>query len=104
MKTYSDLQELTGHESGVIQYSYGEIWIGNWTGVSGIPRQFISLPGSPMIGLGETLTAKRCAAPKAVIKTMQQHERDNGDTVSTTGFRAWEVNGDTSIVVQADWV
>ena len=101
MKTYEDLQELTGHESGAIRYSDGAIWIGNWTQVQGIPRL---LEPIGMIGLGETLTARRFPVPAEVKKAMQDHEWNQGaEAVSEKGFSAWLVNGDTVVVVQENW-
>ncbi len=99
-QTYSDLQELTGHESGAVQYSDGNIWVGNWVGISGIPRLF----ATGMIGLGETLTAIPCDVPEEVKQAMNDHEREQGTEVSAEGFTAWEVNGGEAIVViQGDW-
>ena len=39
-ETFEDLQELTGQESGAVQYADGGIFVGNWTQVNGIPRVF----------------------------------------------------------------
>lgn len=99
MATCDTLQELTRHESGAIQYSDGAIWIGNWTGIDGIPRTF----ATGIIGLGESLTAHVCAAPRAAIRAMQAHEREQGTPVSRAGFRAWRVNDDTVITVNHAW-
>lgn len=96
--TSQTLQEITGHESGAVQYEDGSIWIGNWSSIEGIPRQFVT----GMIGLGETLTAKKCAVPQSVRQAMNEHEREQGTEVSRSGFRAWRVN-DTIVVVQSDW-
>jgi hypothetical protein len=96
---FHDLQELTGHESGAVQYSDGSIWIGNWSGIAGIPRQF----ATGMIGLGETLTAARCPVPADVRRAMRKHEKEQGGTRSRRGFMAWLVNGETVVVMQKDW-
>ncbi|GJQ37494.1 MAG: hypothetical protein DYG87_03750 [Anaerolineae bacterium CFX3] len=99
-RTYDDLQELTGHESGAVQYGDGSIWIGNWTGINGIPRLF----ATGTIGLGGTLTAVPCNVPEDVELAMNDHEREQGTEVSTEGFAAWEVNGGEVIVVtQSEW-
>ena len=99
MKIYNDLQELTGHESGAIKYNGGEMIICNWAGIEGLPRQF----ATGLISLGEKLTAKRCAAPRDVIKAMQAHEIYMDTAISKTGFRAWLVNDKAIVVIQQDW-
>jgi hypothetical protein len=103
MKNYSNLQELTGRESGAIQYSDGEIVILNWSSIDGMPRQFAGLK----IGLGEELTAKRCAAPQEIIRAMQDHERSNPwegqPPIATKGFHAWKINDEEIVVIQDDW-
>lgn len=98
MAKADSLQELTRQESGAVQYSDGTIWIGNWTGIEGIPRAFVT----GMIGLGEPLTARVCAAPRDVVRAMQEHEREQETEVSRTGFRAWRVN-DVVVVVNRAW-
>jgi hypothetical protein len=102
MSTYAptNLQEITGTESGAIQYQDGNIWIGNWSHEDGIPHYLAPIG---MIGLGEQLRAKRCAVPPGVKRAMQDHDRDQGnDTPAKTGYRAWRVNGVT-VVIQNDW-
>ncbi len=100
MKTIDDLQDLTGHEAGAILYSDGAIWIGNWVGIPGIPRN-LELVGA--IGLGEDLSnARRVAAPAEAKAAMRDHEREQGDKPSYAGFRAWEV-ADVVVVVQNRW-
>lgn len=96
MKT---LHELTKHESGAILYADGSILVGNWEGVSGIPREF----AGTLIGLGEPLTARRCAVPHQIKRAMQEYERACDVAISRHGFRSWLVNGDTVVVVQDDW-
>ena len=98
MKIYTNLQELTGHESGAVLYPGGEIWVGNWAGIAGLPRQFIT----GLIGLGEPLAAERCATPIPVMYAMQDHERAQDGEVSKSGFRAWKVN-DSTVVIQKGW-
>ena len=101
-KTYRNLQDLTGHESGAVQYENDGIWIGNWSGFDGIPRSF----ASSTIGLGEKMTAEKCRVPNDVKEAMQAHEaqelEQGADSVNVTGFSAWEVN-DAVVVVQDDW-
>ena len=99
-KTFSNLQELTGHESGAIQYSDGTIWIGNWSGIEGMPRELSPIG---MIGLGEPLTAERCSVPIEVKLAMQGHERGQGTPVNSNDFCSWRVNGDTVVTIQDDW-
>ncbi|GAB4504357.1 MAG: hypothetical protein Fur0043_13510 [Anaerolineales bacterium] len=53
--TYTDLQDLTGHESGALLFENGDIIICNWSQVQGIPRLFVT----GLVGLGEVLTAER---------------------------------------------
>ena len=98
-ETYNDLQELTGQESGAVQYGDGSIWIGNWTQVNGIPRMF----ATGMIGLGETLTAVPCDVPDEVKQAMNDHEREQDTQVSTEGFTAWRVNDEITVAIQNDW-
>jgi hypothetical protein len=97
--TYTDLQELTGQESGAVQYADGEILICNWTQVNGVPRMF----ATGLIGLGETLTAISCNVPDKVIQAMNEHEREQGNEASTEGFTAWLVNDEITIVTQNEW-
>lgn len=98
-ETYSDLQELTGHESGAVQYADGEILVCNWTQVQGIPRMF----ATGLIGLGETLTAAPCEVPEEVQQAMNEHEREQGTNASTEGFTAWRVNDEVTVVIQNEW-
>lgn len=98
-ETYSDLQELTGHESGAVQYADGEILVCNWTQVQGIPRMF----ATGLIGLGETLTAVPCEVPEEVQQAMNEHEREQGTNASTEGFTAWRVNDEVTVVIQNEW-
>ena len=58
---YADMRDLTGQESGLILFTsdqYGndvdEAIVGNWNGVTGVPR--VSPLGTGLLGLGETLT------------------------------------------------
>ncbi|MDP1547393.1 MAG: hypothetical protein Q8L87_15390 [Anaerolineales bacterium] len=98
-ETYNDLQELTGQESGAVQYADGEILICNWTQVQGIPRMF----ATGLIGMGETLTAVPCGVPSEVKQAMNEHEREQGTEASTEGFTAWRVNDEVTVVTQNDW-
>lgn len=98
-ETYTDLQELTGHESGAVLFANGEILICNWTQVNGIPRVF----ATGLIGLGETLTAVPCEVPEEVKRAMNDHEREQGTEASTEGFSAWRVNDEITVVIQNDW-
>jgi hypothetical protein len=98
-QTYNDLQELTGHESGAVQYGDGEILICNWTQVQGIPHLFVT----GIIGLGETLTAIPCDVPEEVKQAMNEHEREQGTEASTAGFSAWKVSDEVIVVIQNDW-
>lgn len=98
----NNLHEITGQESGAILYEDGEsIWIGNWSGIQGIPRELAPIG---MIGLGEELEARRItASPKDVEEAMLEYAREQGDdSPSKTGFRAWQVNGVT-VVTHKDW-
>jgi hypothetical protein len=110
-EAYTDLQSLTGHESGALQYEDGSVMILNWASISGIPRTFVGHP----IGLGETLVRRRTATPYAAKKAMQQHEREQGTPISQTGFRAWQVytydpdtdtesDAHVTVVVNSGWV
>lgn len=98
----TSLQDLTGHESGAVLYPESdEIWIGNWSSIEGLPREF----ATGTIGLGEQLHAKRCAVPASVKSAMQNHEREQKTDVSKTGFAAWSINKGTAIaVIQYDWI
>lgn len=98
-KTFEDLQELTGQESGAVQYGDGSIWVGNWTQVNGIPRMF----ATGLIGLGETLTAIPCEVPEEVKQAMNDHEREQGTEASQDGFTAWRVNDEITVVIQNGW-
>ena len=101
MKEENDntLQDLTGQESGPVQYGDGSIWIGNWTQVNGIPRVF----ATGLIGLGETLTAVTCEVPEEVKQAMNDHERTQSTEASTEGFTAWRVNDEVTVVTQNEW-
>lgn len=99
------LQELTGKESGAVQYNNGDIWIGNWTQVAGIPREF----ATGTIGLGETLLAKRCATPKAVRRAMQDYELEQVPDMapSQAGWRSWCVtagNEEVTVTINHNWI
>ena len=96
----TNLQDLTGNESGAVYYpESGEIWIGNWSSIEGLPREFVT----GTIGLGETLKAKRCAVPRQVKEAMQTHDVDQGaDRPQKIGYKAWQVN-ETIVVIHPAW-
>lgn len=98
-RTYSNLQDLTRHEAGAVLYGNGEIWIGNWSSINGIPRELDPLG---TIGLGEELNAAPCAVPPTVKQAMIHHERENGGDGARSGYHAWQVN-DVIVVVQDAW-
>jgi len=98
MDTIDDLQVLTGHESGAIQYSDGTTIITNWVGITGIPRQF----ALGTVGLGEKLTAKLIAPPEDIIEAMKQHDIDDDCDPLEDGYQAWEVN-DVIVVTNDGW-
>ena len=93
------LQDLTGQESGAIQYANGDTWIGNWSSTKGIPRQFIN----SWIGLGEELTGEKIDAPSNIVKAMQRWDKAAGGEVAKTGYKAWEVNGEIIAVIHPSW-
>lgn len=95
-----NLQEITGHEAGAVVYSDGSIWIGNWTGIQGVPRAF----ATGMLGLGEDLTAdaRRVAVPSDVKRAMRAWAAAFGGDAPTTGYRARRrrvVGGHEEIIV-----
>ncbi len=99
---YQSLQELTGQESGAILYEDGQtIWIGNWCGVSGIPRGL----AFATVGLGENLIARRTATPSTVKRAMRDHARlpENGGEDTPTGWKSWRVNDGVTVTVNTYW-
>lgn len=100
-QTYQTLQGLTGHESGAVQYENGDIWIGNWTQIAGIPR--VLTDWGPEIGLGEILFAKPVEPPAEVIEAMEEFEREQGNPPSDSSYRAWEVIPGVIAVVNTEW-
>lgn len=107
-ETYTTLQEITGQESGAVLYIDGEIWIGNWSSIAGIPRTF----AGAIIGLGEDLTAVPCDVPTSVILAMLTHEGIEAKLedvdVYEHKFAAWKVNAwrvkdDYIVVTNIDW-
>lgn len=95
-KTYKRLQDLTGHEAGIIEYESGETLICNWSHDDGIPRMF----ATGLIGFGEEFTAKRIAMPNHLKKLMQQHDKENGCKQYVNGYRAWKVTcGEETLIV-----
>lgn len=102
MKTYTRLQDLTGRESGIIEYSDGIFAIMNWSSHDGIPRY---LEPVGWIALGETFTAKRIAMPAHLKHAMQQHAEDEGSKQYVSGYHAWEITcGDETLTVAInDW-
>lgn len=99
--TFTSLQELTHYESGAVLFDgSNEVWVGNWAAIDGLPRVFEPV-GS--IGLGEEMTAKRCAAPEVAKVAMRQEEREQGTRLSYSGFVAWRVNDIATVVIQKDW-
>lgn len=97
-RTFDDLTELTGHESGCIVYEDGTTVVMNWSSVDGIPRGF----AGGLIGLGEPLVAKRTAVPQAAKAAMRDRCRAEGMPVEYTGYTAWAVL-DVIVVTHADW-
>lgn len=107
--TITSLYDLTGHESGAVQYDDGAIWTGNWSSISGIPRQFLT----GMLGLGEDLgDTEPIAVPKEVITAMEQHTgelREAGETIldgveDRTGYTAVYLPAHkVTIVTHREW-
>jgi hypothetical protein len=103
--TYETLQDITGHEAGAVVYHTGDVWVGNWTQIAGVPREFVT--GS--IGLGETLTAMPTDVPREAIHAMRQHVADQGDEPVDEAkypYSAWEVtagNETVTVVVCQGW-
>lgn len=94
-----NLQDLTGQESGAILYPDDTILICNWSSIHGIPLQF----HTGLLGTCEDLqAAKRCKVPADIKLAMQEHERESGDPVSRSGFRAFKIL-DCIVVTQDDW-
>lgn len=50
-KTFDNLRELTGQDSGIVIYPNGDTVICNWEGLDGLPRLFAGM----LIGLGEPI-------------------------------------------------
>ena len=102
-KTYVNLHELTGNESGAVQFDNGEILITNWAHIEGLPRIF----GMAVIGMGEELTAEPCDPPEEVVEAMRAEEWNTSGTFSKDGWSAWKVTTDSGEVViavtQASW-
>ena len=114
MVVYTDLEGLTGKESGLLLWE-DDYLITNWRG-QGIPRIFARV----QISLNERFTAERCEVPQNAIGLMQEHEiaeREAGqlmpkNEISTEGFKAWKISvldkqNDIKekliVVTQEDW-
>lgn len=97
-ETLNTLYDLTGHESGAVCYGDGSIWVGNWSGIAGIPRAFGMLG---MIGNGEDLYAEPTEVPPEAMEAMEAHTdalRQAGEQiVSGAGDR----EGYTALVLPA---
>jgi hypothetical protein len=100
------LYDYTGHEAGVILFSDGSTILWNWSAINGIPRELT--PGS-FIGFndlhknGELLPYVKVDVPEEVIKLMQNHERENGESVSAVeDFHAISIPDRDVIVVTSD--
>lgn len=89
MREIKDLQELTGQESGAILFQSGEIWIGNWVGIQGIPREF----ATGTVGLGEDLSTAYPVEPdQGVIDEMIKYDVEHGGDGSDYGYKAWSIS------------
>lgn len=98
------LQEITGYESGAVVYEDGSVWVGNWSSIDGIPRQF----ATGDIGLGEDVAAMEredVSVPETAIDAMIQHEADQGvDFVARTGYLAIRLPvAKVTVVTHEDW-
>jgi len=97
------LQDVTGNESGAVQYDDGGIWIGNWSGINGIPRL---LEPIGVIGLDEEMDGESCEVPPDVMTAMIEHEASDdggGERVSEAGdFRAVRC-GNVIVVTSTQW-
>ncbi len=97
----TNLYDITGQESGAIQYEDGFIWIGKWARIEGTPRTLLESLCTIDLG-GDLVDAEPCKVPPSVIEAMREHELDNGDTVSEGGWYAWRV-ADVTIVINRGW-
>lgn len=102
MKT---LLDITGHESGLIQYDDGSVQILNWSHTSGIPRDFYGTP----LGLQEDLDARDFTLvpnDKEHIRLLMQihdgNEQDDTRADKDVTSVYSEKHGVT-IVTHADW-
>ncbi|RDW18781.1 hypothetical protein [Oceanobacillus chungangensis] len=73
------LQELNGYESGVVIYKDGIGFVTNWSGINGLPRQFITR----IFGFDEILEFSRVnEAPKEImeiaLELAEQDQKKNG--------------------------
>ncbi len=99
----TSLETITGHEAGAVMYSDGQILIGNWSGIEGLPR-VMNFGSGELIGLGGKLEAKPTLVPKEMKLAMQKYETSRGLHESKDGFCAWNINnGDAVVVVQKGW-
>lgn len=102
------LQDYTGQESGAVLFDEGTIWIGNWSSINGIPREF----AHAAIGLndltddsGELLPCEVIAPPGEVIQAMLDHEQEvdpGTDPTPEKDFHAISIPKHNVIVVWAD--
>ena len=72
------LQDYTSRESGAIVYEDGNIVIGNWAGINGIPREF----AGAWVGLndlqdenGDLLTFESIEVPDDAKRALLEHEQ-----------------------------
>jgi len=98
MKTYANLQELSGYESGLIDYGDGELAILNWSHVQGIPREL----ASQWIGLGDEIIAQSCPTPKNHIQAMSEHSEHEQDH-NQDNYQSWKIQDGIIVTINKNW-
>lgn len=73
------LYDLTGYESGVIIYKGGESFVTNWSGLNGLPKQFIT----GFVDFGEVLEFSKVKEVSKEIMEIalalaEQDQKENG--------------------------
>jgi hypothetical protein len=104
-RSNKDLQHITGHEAGAVQYDDGTIWVGNWSHFDGLPRVLGSL-ATVFIPADLTIIRKSVAVPPTARRAMMDHERAEGTKPSRTGYRAMRLTDGTdtaTVVISEDW-
>lgn len=98
------LQDITGYESGAVQYADGSTWVGNWSSIDGLPREALGAD----VGTGDLTEAMEqvdVPVPSEALEAMHELElAESADPHADDCYSATYLPAlDVTIVTCKEW-